>query len=90
MAVNFQLFFVEKVPGWCLMSDIILRIPLTLFVKTLRVGCNSRELSEYLHHPIKKYYLVKDLPSSVKNTLFGTKMPFNAFYSDIRRLCYIG
>lgn len=81
----------SKNPGWCLLSDFLLRTPLSIFVKISKVGVNSPELLEYLHHPIKKHYLVKDLPFSIREALLCSKtQPFGSIHYDFRRLCFLG
>lgn len=82
--------FAGRTPGWLIMSDLLVRMPLSLYVKILRVGGTSPELWQYLHHPVRKHFLIKDLPFSVRQCLFNRKHYFNSFYHDIKRLCFIG
>lgn len=48
--------------GWALMCDVLLAIPLSIFVKVHNVAFDMPELYHYLNHPIRKHYLVKNLP----------------------------
>lgn len=50
--------------GWALMCDVLLGLPLSIFVKIHNICFNIPELEHYLNHPIRKNYLVKDLPVS--------------------------
>ncbi|KAL1132316.1 hypothetical protein AAG570_010272 [Ranatra chinensis] len=76
--------------GWCLMSDLLLRLPLCLFVALSNVPYNIPNLVEYIQHPIRKYYLVKYLPSDIANHLTIMRKYIFSISDIILRLCYIG
>lgn len=48
--------------GWALFCDVLLGLPLSIFVKVHNISFAIPELEHYLNHPIRKHYLVKDLP----------------------------
>lgn len=50
--------------GWALMCDVLLRLPLSIFVKVHNITFVIPELEHYLNHPIRKHYLIKNLPVS--------------------------
>lgn len=50
--------------GWTLFCDVLLGLPLSIFVKVHNIRFMIPELEHYLNHPIRKHYLVKDLPVS--------------------------
>lgn len=77
-------------PGWFLISDILIRMPLSVIVKTVRIGKTCPELWKYLHHPIRKHFLVKDLPLCVRQVIFNRKHQMSSLYNEFRRLCFIG
>lgn len=52
--------------GWALMCDVLLGLPLSIFVKVHNITFTIPELEHYLNHPIRKHYLVKNLPVSLK------------------------
>lgn len=72
------------------MADVILRLPLSLFVKFVKIGYILPELQEYLSHPIRKHYLVKNLPPSLRNILLIGRKYIYSIHEIITRLCYIG
>jgi len=50
--------------GWALMCDVLLGMPLSIFVKVHNITFIIPELDYYLNHPIRKHYLIKNLPVS--------------------------
>lgn len=50
--------------GWTLMCDVLMGLPLSIFVKVHNIKYVIPDLERYLSHPIRKHYLVKDLPVS--------------------------
>lgn len=52
--------------GWALMCDVLLGLPLSIFVKVHNITFIIPELEHYLNHPIRKHYLVKNLPVSLR------------------------
>ncbi|XP_015188892.1 PREDICTED: general transcription factor 3C polypeptide 1 [Polistes dominula] len=76
--------------GWTLMCDILLRIPLSIFLKIHSVPFIISGLEYYTNHPIRKHYLVKDLPMNIQSTLLhGRKYIFDV-HETVTRLCYLG
>ena len=53
--------------GWCLMCDILLRLPLSVFVKLINVTVEIPGLTEYLSHPVRRNYLIRSLPHTMRN-----------------------
>jgi general transcription factor 3C polypeptide 1 len=76
--------------GWALMCDVLLRIPLSLFVKVHNVNLEVPGLQELLDHPVKKHFLVKDLPTPIRNMLFIKRKYMFSIHEIVTRLCYIG
>lgn len=52
--------------GWTLMCDVLLGLPLSIFTKIHNITFVIPELEHYLNHPIRKHYLVKNLPVSLR------------------------
>jgi hypothetical protein len=76
--------------GWALACDIILRMPLSVFVKLYNITYEIPELEEYLSHPIKRHFLLKYLPVSVRNVLLHKRKYFHSIYEILCYLCYVG
>ncbi|XP_033321902.2 general transcription factor 3C polypeptide 1 [Megalopta genalis] len=76
--------------GWTLMCDVLLRLPLSAFLKLHYIHYIIPDLDSYIHHPIRKHYLVRELPPEIRNPLLhGRKYIFN-IHETMTRLCYIG
>ena len=81
--------FLDKLPehrdsgwsdGWCFLCDILLRLPLSIFVKVVNVNRHVEGLEEYLKHPIKQHLMLKQLPQIIKQGLvYGRKYMFSVF-----------
>jgi len=52
--------------GWTLMCDVLLGLPLSIFTKIHNITFIIPELEHYLNHPIRKHYLVKNLPVGLR------------------------
>ncbi|XP_046745508.1 general transcription factor 3C polypeptide 1 [Diprion similis] len=76
--------------GWTIMCDVLLRIPLSIFVKVHNVPYFIPELETYLNHPIRKHFLVKNLPSQIRNILLMARKYIYNIHESVTRLCYIG
>ncbi|XP_078042663.1 general transcription factor 3C polypeptide 1 [Augochlora pura] len=76
--------------GWTLMCDVLLRLPLSAFLKLHYIHHIIPDLDSYTNHPIRKHYLVRELPPEIRNPLLhGRKYIFN-IHETMTRLCYIG
>lgn len=69
--------------GWCLLSDCIFRMPLSIFVRTINLSYEIPGLDEYLVHPIKKHFLIKDLPIQMQQMLYER---YYTIYSYLNKL----
>lgn len=76
--------------GWCLLSDCIFRMPLSIFVKVVNISYEIKGLDEYISHPIKKHFLVKDIPVHLQQMLFARRKYITSMHDLIRRLICIG
>ncbi|KAK4883978.1 hypothetical protein RN001_000249 [Aquatica leii] len=76
--------------GWALVCDIVLRLPLCLFVKLCNITIVIPDLPLYLEHPVKQYYLVKHLPSQIRNGLLHRRKYIYSVHETLCHLAYIG
>lgn len=76
--------------GWCLLSDCIFRMPLSVFVKVVNIGYEIKGLDEFISHPIKKHFLVKDIPIRLQQMLFARRKYVFSLDDLLRRLICIG
>ncbi|GFG28372.1 hypothetical protein Cfor_01748 [Coptotermes formosanus] len=76
--------------GWAIMCDLLLRLPLCLFVKVFNVSFIIPELEQYLMHPIRRHYLIRHLPSHLRNILIIARRYIYGIHEVMQRLCYVG
>lgn len=76
--------------GWCLMSDLFVRLPLSIFIQMVNVSYEISDLEQYLSHPIKKHVLVKNLPLPIRKRLTIARKYIFSIHELVVRLCYIG
>ncbi|XP_039298172.1 general transcription factor 3C polypeptide 1-like isoform X2 [Nilaparvata lugens] len=80
----------EYKDGWALLADIILRLPLSMFMNLVRLSHIVPNVELYLDHPVKRHILVKDLPVNVRNCLLHKRKYVFSIYEVATRLAYIG
>ncbi|XP_065165819.1 general transcription factor 3C polypeptide 1 isoform X2 [Atheta coriaria] len=76
--------------GWALISDIFLRLPVSLFVRMYNVTYVIPELPSYLNHPVRKHFIVKNLPVSMQDALLGYRKYIFSLHEIICYLAYMG
>merc|ERR1740128_565732 len=76
--------------GWCLMCDILLRLPLSIFVKLVHVTMDVPGLNEYLAHPVKRHMLIRSLPNPIFSKLVYQRKYIFTIHEVATRLAYIG
>jgi general transcription factor 3C polypeptide 1 len=72
------------------MCDIILRMPLSLFLQLVCLNYKVDGLDDYINHPVKKHYLVKTLPEDMKQKLLYARKYIASISDDMSKLCYMG
>ncbi|KAJ8949184.1 hypothetical protein NQ318_021677 [Aromia moschata] len=78
------------IEGWALVCDVILRLPISVLCKVHNLSYEMNEIRDILNHPIKRFYLVKDLPVNIRNAaLFKRKYLFD-IHETLCRLAYCG
>ena len=48
------------------------------------------ELDEYLNHPIRRHYLVKNLPDDIRKLLLYRRKFAASTFDGVKKLCYMG
>ncbi|KAH7941577.1 hypothetical protein HPB49_015002 [Dermacentor silvarum] len=77
--------------GWVLFADILLSLPLSLFVKIASSIKHKIEgLEEYLHDKIKCHYLVRSLPVKLRNALLFARRYIYSIHETVKRLAFVG
>jgi general transcription factor 3C polypeptide 1 len=72
------------------MCDLLLHLPLCIFVKVFNVSFIIPDLESYLMHPIRRHYLVRDLPLSLRNVLITARRYIYSIHEVMQHLCYVG
>jgi general transcription factor 3C polypeptide 1 len=76
--------------GWAIVCDLLLRLPLCIFVKVFNVTFIVPELEQYLMHPVRRHFLVRHLPSRLRNVLIIARRYIFSIHEVLQRLCYVG
>ncbi|KAF7988582.1 hypothetical protein HCN44_001155 [Aphidius gifuensis] len=76
--------------GWISMTDIIYHMPLSLCLNIYNMRYVIPDLDDYFNHPIRKNYLIKDLPLPIRRALMIDKKYITALHETIQLLCFIG
>ncbi|XP_072568646.1 general transcription factor 3C polypeptide 1 [Paramormyrops kingsleyae] len=76
--------------GWALTSDILLSLPLSIFIQIIQVSYKVDDLELYLNDPVKQHYLIRVLPGRMKKQLLYKRKYIFSFYESLQRLCYMG
>jgi len=76
--------------GWFLMCDVLLRLPLSVFVKLVHITMQIQGLQEYLAHPVKKHMLIRNLPSPIRTKLMHQRKYIFTIHEVATRLAFIG
>ncbi|XP_075623879.1 general transcription factor 3C polypeptide 1 isoform X1 [Balearica regulorum gibbericeps] len=76
--------------GWALVSDILLCLPLSLFVQIVQVSYKVDGLEDFLNDPLKKHTLIRYLPRSVRQQLLYKRRYIFSVVENLQRLCYMG
>lgn len=93
---NWKMFVPPLLPyqgypkGWAVMSDILLRIPLSIFAKVFNINFEVPGLGELLEHPIRKHYLLNYLPVEIQNAIVSSRKYVFSVDEVVKRLCCIG
>uniref|UniRef100_A0A8C0WLD1 General transcription factor 3C polypeptide 1 n=1 Tax=Castor canadensis TaxID=51338 RepID=A0A8C0WLD1_CASCN len=76
--------------GWALVSDILLCLPLSIFVQVVQVSYKVDNLDEFLNDPLKKHTLIRFLPRPIRQQLLYKRRYIFSVVENLQRLCYMG
>ncbi|XP_030315833.1 general transcription factor 3C polypeptide 1 isoform X2 [Calypte anna] len=76
--------------GWALVSDILLCLPLSLFIQIVQVSYKVDGLEDFLNDPVKKHTLIRFLPRSIRQQLLYKRRYIFSVVENLQRLCYMG
>ncbi|KAH0503001.1 General transcription factor 3C polypeptide 1 [Microtus ochrogaster] len=76
--------------GWALVSDILLCLPLSIFVQIVQVSYKVDNLEDFLNDPLKKHTLIRFLPRHIRQQLLYKRRYVFSVVENLQRLCYMG
>ncbi|XP_036134876.1 general transcription factor 3C polypeptide 1 isoform X1 [Molossus molossus] len=76
--------------GWALVSDILLCLPLSIFIQIVQVSYKVDNLDEFLDDPLKKHTLIRFLPRPIRQQLLYKRRYIFSVFENLQRLCYMG
>ncbi|XP_040829101.1 general transcription factor 3C polypeptide 1 [Ochotona curzoniae] len=76
--------------GWALVSDILLCLPLSIFIQIVQVSYKVDMLEEFLNDPLKKHMLIRFLPRALRQQLLYKRRYIFSVVESLQRLCYMG
>ncbi|EFX77102.1 hypothetical protein DAPPUDRAFT_321692 [Daphnia pulex] len=89
--------FIEPLPehkgwpcGWSFLCDILLRLPVSIFLKVVNITYQIDGLEAYIKHPIKQYVLLKHLPMDLRQGLIFARKYIFSVHEVITNLVYLG
>ncbi|XP_036268902.1 general transcription factor 3C polypeptide 1 isoform X1 [Pipistrellus kuhlii] len=76
--------------GWALVSDILLCLPLSIFIQVVQVSYKVDNLDEFLNDPLKQHTLIRFLPRPIRQQLLYKRRYIFSVLESLQRLCYMG
>ncbi|XP_059483284.1 general transcription factor 3C polypeptide 1 [Neocloeon triangulifer] len=77
--------------GWALLADIVRRVPLVLFTRLVRLRYIVPGLSEYLSDPVRRNYMLGQLPGQMRANILGNSRKYVfSIFEAVQKLCYVG
>ncbi|XP_016329029.1 general transcription factor 3C polypeptide 1, partial [Sinocyclocheilus anshuiensis] len=76
--------------GWALISDVLVSLPLSVFMQVVQVNYQVEGLEQYLKDPVKQHYLIRFLPAEIKRQLLHKRKYIFSFHESLQRLCFMG
>ncbi|RXN35951.1 general transcription factor 3C polypeptide [Labeo rohita] len=70
--------------GWALISDVLVSLPLSIFMQVVQVNY------QYLKDPVKQHFLIRFLPAEMKRQLLHRRKYIFSFHESLQRLCFMG
>ncbi|XP_072240808.1 general transcription factor 3C polypeptide 1 isoform X2 [Leuresthes tenuis] len=80
----------DFISGWAMVGDVLLCLPLSIFVQFTQINYKVDGLEEYLSDPVKQHCLVRALPARMKRHLLYKRKYIHSFHENLQRLAYMG
>ncbi|XP_063738883.1 general transcription factor 3C polypeptide 1 isoform X2 [Eleginops maclovinus] len=76
--------------GWAMVSDILLCMPLSVFIQVIQINYRVDGLEEYLSHPVKQHHLIRTLPARMRRQLLYKRKYIFSFHENLQKMVYMG
>ncbi|XP_045903076.1 general transcription factor 3C polypeptide 1-like [Micropterus dolomieu] len=76
--------------GWAMVGDVLLCLPLSVFVQVIQINYKVDGLEEYLNDPVKQHHLVSALPARMKRQLLYKRRYLFSFFENLQKMVYMG
>ena len=76
--------------GWAFLCDILLRLPLSIFVKVVNITYLIEGLDQFLQHPVKQHLLLPHLPLELRQGLIYARKYIFSVHEVITNMVYMG
>ncbi|XP_056587821.1 general transcription factor 3C polypeptide 1 [Triplophysa dalaica] len=76
--------------GWALVSDLLISLPLSIFMQIFQINYKVEGLEQYMNDPVKQHYLIRFLPADIKRQLLHKRKYIFSFHETLQRLCFMG
>nr|XP_019958712.1 PREDICTED: general transcription factor 3C polypeptide 1 [Paralichthys olivaceus] len=76
--------------GWAMVGDLLLCLPLSIFIQVIQINYKVDGLEEYLNDPVKQHLLVRSLPAKIRRQLFYRRKYLFSFHDNLQKLVYMG
>ncbi|OUC42650.1 hypothetical protein D917_08505, partial [Trichinella nativa] len=75
---------------WLRISDLLSVLPLSIAIQIYSPDKHVQGLMDYLEDPIKRHYLVLDLPEEMRGDMFNSGKLRTALSEVMDKLCFLG
>ncbi|XP_028307045.1 general transcription factor 3C polypeptide 1 [Gouania willdenowi] len=76
--------------GWAMVGDLLLCMPLSVFIQIIQINYKVDGLQQYLDDPLKQHYLLRTLPAKMRRQLLYKRRYIYSFHENLMRLAYMG
>uniref|UniRef100_A0A3B4UME3 Ral transcription factor IIIC subunit 1 n=1 Tax=Seriola dumerili TaxID=41447 RepID=A0A3B4UME3_SERDU len=76
--------------GWAMVGDLLLCLPLSIFIQVIQINYKVDGLEEYLNDPVKQHHLVRSLPARMRRQLLYKRKYLFSFHENLQKLVYMG
>ncbi|XP_061684650.1 general transcription factor 3C polypeptide 1 [Syngnathoides biaculeatus] len=80
----------DRDSGWVIVGDLLLCLPLSIFIQLIQINYQIDGLEEYLNDPVKQHYLIRQLPLAIRKKLFYKRKYVFVFFENLQRLVCMG